>query len=135
MWEYGKVAVLAIQLYRSGQYTSPRAAWDEAANRLLATDSLREKTCPRATFLSLCQEGLIAGIRAGHYTRARENREHAVEAVRRLALDPTLAKSGPDHLWDLVLGGTETEYNDQMHVILTLWNRGLIAKDRMPELA
>jgi uncharacterized protein DUF6979 len=127
MWEFGEVAVLAVELCQTGECASPREAWDAAACRLLATDSLRQKNCPRATFLSLCQEGWILGIGAGNYTRARENRLHATEAVRKLVLNPGLAARGPKYLWELVVGGADTEYNDQMHVILALWDRGLIA--------
>jgi hypothetical protein len=123
--------VLTVDLYRTGGYASPRTAWDAAANRLLATESLREKNCPRATLLSLCQEGWIVGIPAGNYTRARENREHALEAVRQLVFDRTLAARGPEYFWDLVLAGADTVYNDQMHVVLRLWDRELIAVDRV----
>jgi len=126
MWEFGHVAVLAASLYRGGEYATPRAAWDAAAARLLATASLRLKNCPRATFLSLCQAGMIRGIRAGRYTRAKENREHALYAVELLAERPSLSSSEPDHLWSMVIDGADTAHNDQMHVVLSLWNRGLI---------
>jgi len=130
MSKFGEVAVRAVELYRTKGNISPLAAWDAAGHELLATKSLREKNCPRATYLSLCQEGLIVGVPKGQYTRARENREYAIEAVRHLVLDPGLVARGPIHLWQLVTGGAEIEYNDEMHVVLTLWNRGLITVDR-----
>jgi len=56
MWEYGDVAVRATELFTVGECLTPRTAWDAAAEQILATASLREKNCPRATYLSLCQE-------------------------------------------------------------------------------
>jgi hypothetical protein len=130
MSNYGDVAVRAADRFQSEGYLSPRAAWDDAAGELLSTVSLREKGCPRATFLSLCQAGLVIGIPPGDYTRAQENRDHALEAVGRLAQDPTLAKETPLFLWRLVTGGGGPKYNQQMDVVLALWRRGLIATDR-----
>lgn len=126
---YGDVAVLAAQLYQSGGYSSPRMAWHEAADRLLRTRSLREKGCPRATFLSLCQSGMISGIPTGAYTKSQENHEHALAAVRRLSIDPALANSNPEHLWRLVLDGIEKKHNHQMNVVQALWRAGLIKAD------
>src|SRR5207244_1913959 len=68
-------------------------------------------------------------VPAGSYTRARENRAYAMEGVRRLILDPGLAARGPIHLWQLVTGDAKIRYNDEMHVVLALWKRGLIAID------
>lgn len=134
MWEYGEVAVLATELFQNRKYSSPRAAWDAAADQLLATPSLREKNCPRTTFLSLCQDGLVVGIPMGNYTRAKENKEYAIEAVRQLVRKPVLADLSPDDLWQIVIGGREVVPNSQMHVVLTLWKRSLIAQDRVSQV-
>jgi hypothetical protein len=128
MKAFGDTAVQAVELYRTEGHLSPRAAWDEAGSELLGTASLREKGCPRATFLSLCQAGLVTDVPAGEYTRAQENRDHALEAVRRLSIDPGLAEQSPGDLWKLIAGGGP-RYNQQMHVVLALWKAGLIQTD------
>lgn len=126
MSSYGDVAILATKLYRDGGYASPRVAWHEAAHRLLQTRSLREKNCPRATFLSICQEGWIPGIPPGEYTQSKENRAYALAAVHRLEADPSLADARPEDLWRLVLGRGQKQYNQQMDVVQALWRGGLI---------
>lgn len=126
---YGDVAVLAAQLFRTGEHASPRTAWDEAADQLLPTASLREKSCPRATFLGLCQEGWIRGVPVGEYTKSRENREYARAAVRRIVGDPALADTDPEYLWGVILDGGEKRHNHQMDVVQALWRNQLITTE------
>ena len=131
MGNFGETAVRAVELYVREGHLSPRTAWDQAAAELLRTTSMREKGCPRATFLSLCQEGLVPGIPPGSYTTAHENRDHAIEAVRRLSADETLGAEGPRRLWKLIAG--EKCHNEQMDVVLALWKHGLVQLDVVAE--
>lgn len=132
MGQYGRVAVRAVELYRAGRHVSPREAWEAAANELIASSSSRDKGCPRSTFLTLCGQGLVVGVPPGTYFAPR-NGEHAMEAVRRLSEDRTLAKRRPGQLWTAVLGGFRKRYNGQMDVVLGLWEAGLIELDRVQQ--
>lgn len=70
----------------------------------------------------------MVGIPAGCYTRSRDNKGYALTAVECLNVDPRLSDVGPDVLWKKVMAGKEKAHNSQMDVVLTLWNRGLIAR-------
>jgi hypothetical protein len=131
MSDFGQVALVAADLSQPGRCGTPRAAWDQAAGEILATKSLKEKNCPRATYLSLCQMGWIRGVPEGRYTRARENLAHVVAAVRLLVLNPDLAALEPRQLWKNVVSDHETAYNDQMDVVLALWRQKRIDVDRV----
>lgn len=125
MSQFAEVAVLAADIAKKAKM-NPRDAWLRAAKQLNLKASLQVKNCPRATFLVLCQEGLISGIPAGDYVKATDNRTHTLDAVSRLKRNPSLAKE-PLALWRLVIGGDSTSHDSQMHVLTALWNSGLIS--------
>lgn len=127
MADFGDTAVRAVELYGSEGHLSPRTAWGQAAAETQRTRSMREKPCPLSTFLGLCNEGIVKGIPPGRYITAPKNRDHAIQAVRLLSLDPTLARLSPRQLWKLVAG--EKTYNGQTEVVLGLWRRELIQLD------
>ncbi len=76
-------------------------------------------------FLGLCEEGLVKGIPPGDYTESVKNKQYAVDAVRLLRLDPALAGDKMS-LWQGVLGKRTIVHNDQMAVVASLWERGLL---------
>ncbi len=126
MHQYGEVAVRAAELGRGGS-VNPPDAWDAATVAIFPTsESLQEKSCPRGAYLGLCEEGLVAGIPAGTYTRSRDNKGYAIRAVELLAADPALAEAGPKALWTRVMDGDNKVYNSQMDVVLALWKHSLI---------
>ena len=61
----GAVAVIATKLIKSGEFSDPRHAWDQAASKVQNKKTTREKGCPKATFLGLCEDGYIVGIIPG----------------------------------------------------------------------
>jgi hypothetical protein len=129
MSKYGDVAIGAVKRFRTGSCTSVCDGWRESvAEVYFDSESSQAKNCPRTTFLGLCEERLIRGVPARSYI-GRENspnKSHALDAVRLLSERPSLADCAPTALWDLVLDGRSKRHNQQMHVVLDLWNSGLI---------
>ena len=76
-------------------------------------------------FLGLCEEGLVKGIPPGDYTKSVKNKQYAIDAVRLLRLDPTLAGS-KKLLWQEAIGERRIKHNQQMDVVVMLWERGLL---------
>jgi hypothetical protein len=123
---YGEGALLAAR-QESSVSINPKTRWETAMERLYPTSpSAQKKGCPRGAFLGLCEEGLIKGIPAGHYTELKDDKAYAVSAVALLA-------EGTQHwsrsaLWREVTNGAETKHNSQMDVVLALWNNDLIVR-------
>jgi hypothetical protein len=129
MPNYGDAAVRAAQLVRDRTCRSPADAWKRAAAEFFPESaSMREKSCPRATFLGLCEEGLVAGIDRGTYTISQENKAYAVKAAALLAHNPTLGGHGSKALWECVLAGKTKRHNAQMDVVLALHRQGLLSQ-------
>jgi hypothetical protein len=127
MATFGDVAVRAAKLVGEGTCRSAPEAWMMAVGEVFAhSESMREKSCPRSTFLGLCEEGLVAGVPAGTYTRSRDNKAYGVQAAGLLARDPTLASGGWRTLWTRVLGGRSKQHNSQMDIVLALHQHGLL---------
>jgi hypothetical protein len=133
MGKYGDTAVEAAVLLRNG-YRSAEDAWRAVAAEMFAdAPHGRAKTCPREAFLGLCQAGLIRGVSGSPslQTGSSLNRAYAQVAVRFLAADPGLGRAGKAELWQRVMkevgGDPEKRHNQQMDVVLTLWNNRLIA--------
>jgi hypothetical protein len=126
MSKYGQSAIDAVTFYQQAQAHTPREAWEHAVSHTFATEKAsREKGCPRDAFLGLCEEGLVAGIPAGNYTRSVKNKRYALQAVKYLRRNPSLAND-PGRLWDLVMEGEPKTPNQQMEVVTALWQKGLI---------
>ena len=125
MGQYGRVAVLARELYITGKAPTPREAWVQAAARIISSASSREKCCPRDAFLGLCAAGLIDGIPAGDYTRSEDNKRYATTAAAALKSRPLLA-ANKSLLWAEVAG--DKRANSQMDVVVALWNNKLLTR-------
>jgi hypothetical protein len=126
---YGKVAVRAVELVVHGTCASPSEAWDIAAREVFPdSPSQQVKSCPRSTFLGLCEEGLVIGVPAGQYTRSRENKADARRAAALLVNNPALADGSPQALWNAVLAGRRKVHNSQMRVVLALHRHGLLRR-------
>lgn len=126
MSQFAEVACLAAEIATRAK-CGPRDAWLRAAKQLNLKPSLQVKNCPRATFLVLCQEGLVSGVPTGNYVRAVENRKHTLDAIRHLKREPSLADD-PLALWRLVAGDEGISHDSQMHVVTSLWKRGQLRK-------
>jgi len=131
MSKYGQAAVNAVLLYTSGQATSPRGAWKEATAQLFGAGSEgQRKACPRDAFLGLCEENLIPGIPSAKYTRSKLNKEYALTAVGMLRTEPDLSQEDAAALWRRVQSDQEKAHNQQMDVVLSLWNGGYIRENK-----
>lgn len=126
MGKHGQAAVDAVESFRSALEKGPRGAWSRAVARLFPkSPSSRDRGCPMCAFLGLCEEALVKSIPPGDYTESVKNKQYAVDAVRLLRLDPTLA--GDEMLlWQRVLGKRTIVHKDQMDVVASLWERGLL---------
>lgn len=124
---YGDVAVKAANLIHQGLARSPKDAWNTAvAERFPDSKSSQEKSCPRSTFLGLCENGQVRGVTPGVYTRSKKNKEYAVRAIRELKHDRSLADD-PARLWNAVLAGAVKAPNHQMAVVIALWRNDLVS--------
>jgi hypothetical protein len=132
MGKYGDVALRTTALILNGTCGSPQEAWAAAAREAFpASPASQKKGCPKGAYLGLCEAGLVARVPRGSYTKSRDNKAYAIDAVRLLQRDPALADDsardgGAMRLWTLVMRGDFKQPNAQMDVVLALWNRGLI---------
>jgi hypothetical protein len=135
MGKYGDTAVRAAGLLQNGHKSAEEAWRAVAAEMFPDAPEARRKGCPKQAFLGLCQAGLIRGVSAAVARPDPSlNRDYAAVAVRLLAADPGLAYAGSAELWRRVMeeirADTEKRHNQQMDVVLALWNEQLITHDR-----
>ena len=124
MSKYGEAAVLAVEKAHSG--LCPKAAWTQAVWEVFPKSPTgREKGCPRAAFLGLAEEGLVQGIPGGCYTRSKDNKKYALQAVELLRSYPELSRC-PGKMWTCIMRGQKKEPNQQMDIVSALWNKGYI---------
>ncbi len=104
---------------------NPIDSWNKYADLAFGAGSASaSKSCPKGTFLGLCEEGYIKGIAHGDYTRSKKNKEYAIKAVELIGDNRILAER-PDELWEQIINGTK-KHNGQMYVVCELYKRGLI---------
>ena len=123
---YGEAALIATRQGSSAD-VNPVARWESAMERLYPTSpAARKKGCPRGAFLGLCEEGLVKGIPAGHYTKSKDNKAYAVRAAA-LLTEGTQSWSRST-LWQAVTNDPEKPHNSQMDIVLALWKNALIVR-------
>jgi hypothetical protein len=121
---YEEAALMATRQGSSANI-SPVARWERAMEKLYPTSpTARKKSCPRAAFLGLCEEGMVNGIPAGHYTSSKENKAYSVRAVALLA--EGTQNWSRSALWQAVAKDPQKTHNSQMDIVLALWKNGLI---------
>lgn len=124
MNKYGLTALKCAKNYKESY--SLIEIWSNSAKEIFNTKSSQVKSCPKNTFLGLCEEGFVKGIPKGNYTKSVKNKEYALKAVSILKANPK-ASYIPKQLWDkLELG--DKRHNSQMDVVLALWENDLIVK-------
>lgn len=117
--KYGIVAQRAADLARKGW--DPVDAWQSVALSVFPDSrASQHKGCPKSTFLGLAEAGHLAGVPAGKYTASVENKRYAIEALRALQRDDSLAMQ-PNALWRHVVKGADIQHNGQMNVVTALW--------------
>ncbi len=125
---YKNVVIKAVNLAIQ-KNLSPVDAWERVVvEEFPGSKESQKKSCPKNTFLGLCEEGKINGIPSGTYTRSIKNKRYALNAIKILSTNSALTAS---ELWKEVLK-KETDKNkvpnSQMEVVLALWKIGLIRK-------
>lgn len=126
MGKYGEAAIKAVRIIKEGNTTSVVDAWNRSVAEIFPhSESSQIKSCPRGTFLGLCESGMVVGIPAGEYTKSRDNKAYALKAVNFLRLDPMLVND-ESVLWRKVIGNDEKRANSQMDVVISLWRNGLV---------
>jgi hypothetical protein len=131
MGKYGDAAIRATDLVRSRKHDSPTDAWQAAVEEIFPNSpSSRAKGCPRGSYLGLCEEGIVTGVRAGKYTRSNDNKAYAINALQILRLEPSL-NLDKSELWRRVSAGTEKAQNGQLDVALSLWDKGYIDQSKL----
>jgi hypothetical protein len=126
MGKYGQAAVEAQKLLTNG-IAGPRDAWEISTSQIFGKGTSSQiKGCPKHAFLGLCEEGLVRGVSPGAYASSKENKnkEYAIRAVN-------ILKNNPQHefkkkeLWTKITKD-EITHNQQMDVVLALWNARLL---------
>jgi len=102
----------------------PLAAWQEAVSYVFPEkEASQKKGCPRGTFLGLCEEGYIIGVKRGNYTNSKLNKQYAIDAVEYIRKNKNYPIS-PNELWVKIV--KNKKHNEQMSVVLALIKSGAI---------
>lgn len=105
---------------------TPRETWNEAIGKVFRhSPSSRAQGCPRDTFLSSCEMGVVEDVPEGTYTRSEKNEEYVTRALRTLREAPTLVDDRAG-LWEIATDGANIQPNSQMDVLVALRRRGMI---------
>ena len=123
--KYGECSIKAVYFITHKGY-SPIDAWEATTIHAFGKgSSSQKKVCPRGAFLGLCSNGDIKGVPGGDYTKSILNKEYAIRTARFLRSNPKLASS-PVLLWRRVIGSKKKQHNNQLDVVLALWNNKLL---------
>ncbi len=78
---YKNVAIHAARLAKDNNM-HPLNAWQVCVEQQYPlSESSQLKSCPKNTFLGLCEQGKVLGIPSKKYTRSTENKRYALKAV------------------------------------------------------
>ncbi len=126
MGKYGQVANIAADFLIKSDYADPRKAWSVAVMRVFPGKlSSQAKSCPRDSFLGLCDMGEIENIPAGNYTRSVKNKDYISRALMAIRSNPELVDD-ENRLWIIATDGVKKAPNQQMDVLISLWRNGKI---------
>jgi hypothetical protein len=126
--KYGEAALKAVNFIKSNRKETPINAWEATTIEIFGKGtSSQAKGCPKSTFLGLCEEGLVNGVRQGKYLKNinSKNKLYGLKAVELITQQPSLA-SNLKQLWELVLEGEHKMHNAQMDVVVSLWKNNMI---------
>jgi len=79
--KYGQAALIAVRKLNESSRLSPVVAWEEATLQVFGEGPAQKKGCPKATFLGLCEEGLVSGVPCGVYTGSKKSKLYAIRMV------------------------------------------------------
>lgn len=124
MSRYGDVAVKATLLCQK-KGINPINAWKIASETVFEPNSTSlKKTCPKNTFLGLCEEGLIKDIPKGRYTRSVKNKQYALSAVELIKNNPNI-EIDKNKLWKYIVGENK-KHNSQLDVVFDLYENDML---------
>ncbi len=122
MSSYKEVAIAAAKYLEQG--INPKDSWHKASCEIFGEGSSSQlKGCPKNTFLGLCYLNAIKGYTHNEEFKLTKNAEYAIKAVELIKEENI---SNPKELWARVMGDEQKAYNQQMHVVLALFENGYI---------
>ncbi|WP_341220693.1 DUF6979 family protein [Polaribacter atrinae] len=128
---YNKYGEVAINVAKAEG--NPEENWKtEVKKAFVDSTSSQKKSCPKSTFLGLCEEGFIKGISKGKYTTSIDNKAYAIKAIDILR-NNSINTYTTKELWVKVkkeLFIIKKDHNSQMDVVLALWENGLLKKNK-----
>jgi len=130
--KFGKIAVKTVSLLKSQSNLTPEEAWNKTTDEIFEDKkSMKQKGCPKNTFLGLFEEGLIKEFPIGNYTRSKKNKEYGLKGIKVLKQNPNIKTE--KELWNEVIKNEEKNisHNNQMDVVLALWENNLINIDKI----
>ncbi len=126
MSNYNNYGSIAVAVSKEGG--KPKEAWIRISKEVFDSKDSQDKSCPRSTFLGLCEKGIVKGIKGGVYLKnssSNLNKRYALTAVNLLINNPTLSRK---ELWRQVTEELNIRiiHNSQMDVVLALWEKDMI---------
>lgn len=111
MNKYAKTALIAARYLESG--INPVDAWEKASCTVFIPGSAAQKKgCPKNAFLGLYGgEGINAKYAQKGITYLEEHGSNKITAQK---------------LWDIVTDGIGKKHNDQMHVVIAMFDNGML---------
>jgi hypothetical protein len=126
MSKFGTAAEIAAKTAAQAGNINPRIAWKLAVAKVFRDSrSSQLKSCPRDAFLALCEFGAVENIMGGSYTRSVKNRNYAKRALEAIRQDSSLL-GDEKRLWRIATNPEIKKHNQQMDVVVTLFNLGLV---------
>jgi len=124
MNKYGEVAIIVANNFEDSD-NAIKDAWVKVCEKVFPNSpSSIKKSCPKDTFLGLCEEGLVKNIPQGNYTKSIKNKKYAINAVKILKENPSYSNN-KNTLWKKVAGKNKT-HNSQMDVVIALYKNNLL---------
>jgi hypothetical protein len=118
MSKYGEVTVQAGDLLAKNPALAPREAWDHAGAVVFPNSlSSRQKSCPKAAFLTLCELGAFEAPAGVRYTSSESNRKYVIRAVAVLRFRPEL-RNDLATLWKIATEDSRIQHNSQLDVVM-----------------
>lgn len=122
MSSYAEIALKVVRSIQVDISINPRDAWEEFSIKAFPdSKSSQEKSCPKSSFLGLCEEDMVRYVPKGKYTRSKDNKQYAIVAIGLLKSNPTLNEK---QLWSMIAGDKEPNY--QMSVVMALFDNKYI---------
>jgi len=127
---YGEIALKAMCIIRNDK-KSPQDAWEDASNEIFeAGSSSQRKSCPKNSFLGLCEEGEIKGVKKGCYCKNINNinKKYVIDALNLIRRDESLMNN-KTNLWRKI---TDVSHNQQLDVLFALIEEKYISLNSVP---